>query len=980
MPTLTTYFLTVTSSNVQFLYIPTLSLVSPTTNWPAGNLWSWVEQIPSRPTPHNPATVVNPTSIQASNDGFRCTYDQDSANYNPPQNTWTVPTTAGLYTFTDQLVLSNLAVKPNSNWTITNVSITIRKQGEGNPYSTGTTYAEINDALFQSNIALTQTGRILASGRGAEKVGTWPDVLTDFTYDLNPLYTGTALQNLLTPSTWQNTATNIRFAARIRLSNTAKEAFTWGIDSVFINITYTLPSITPYPINGYFQTGYHALVSQPKTISPYSTKTVETVNLQIPTPGTKISAINNIQPYGQVTQEILGRHRLSPGNVNITNYPILSTDNLGQQKFTTILNLQDRSIVSIEKLGLNTLTTLAYIYPYSIQTLENKLNYAPVIYPDDSGTPVPSIRTNANITPKPVLSIEKLGLHTLYSQAFIYPYSQISNEILGLHTLYSQAFIYPHSQITNENLGLHTLYSQAFIIPYPVQTVEKTGLHLLNSLAFILPYPITSVERTQLHTLLYGSFIYPYSIISNEQLGLHELQREIRTLSFLNQVHYPSYEMGYFDCVAISRDINNDPYYDMSFGSLNADYMFSINNMNLNYKQNSNFEKRLAGEGPTPTTFKIDKRDFSFDFTLPVKIESWGDVDPSVAALYDYCIQGYKGSTNNFVGRILASDVNSAIGSTDRFVIDNISDFMSLGTGYNVYVRSDDNSESTETLLVSSINKASKTIIFTTSSAYSHTPYKSYLWANGTNPGSNREPSFSMFSAKEGLFSGCLVDSLTLRIVPGDNIIANISVKFTDLDRKYQKNFYQNFDTIMSNINDRKPNYLLNASQVSVSNSQATTSNYTFNLGDAKTSKLFHGYQEYDLRDFEITEMTIDFKNNLEPVYSLNSKSSDATENFNKNLQPYAYYSNGRTISGTIKYNSPMKPWLLAERLSGPSNINKSGIKFNFGPFTLELPQVTWSPDSTNSTVDSVQNHSISWSVIADSLSYDPYPEPTGEL
>jgi hypothetical protein len=221
---------------------------------------------------------------------------------------------------------------------------------------------------------------------------------------------------------------------------------------------------------------------------------------------------------------------------------------------------------------------------------------------------------------------------------------------------------------------------------------------------------------------------------------------------------------------------------------------------------------------------------------------------------------------------------------------------------------------------------------------------------------------------------------LTLRLVPGENIIANVSVKFTDLDRKYQKNFFNNFDTIMSNINDRKPNYLLNSTLVSVSNSQASTSNYTFNLGDAKTSKLFHGYQEYDLRDFEIVEMTIDFKNNLEPVYSLNSKSSDTTENFNKNLQPYAYYSNGRTISGTVKYNSPMKPWLLVERLSGPSNINKSGIKFDFGPFTLELPQVTWSPDSSNSSVDNVQSHSISWSVVVDSLSYDPYPQPTGEL
>jgi hypothetical protein len=954
MPTLTTYFLNAQSSNIGIPY--------PTNTSPVNNpnaAWSWVgfyngtRQLPL-PTPFT-NTNPDPSVIQVSDTNFMG-YDLDTGPFNSNISNWTLNNQ-----WTDTLTVWNLAVKPNSSWIISNVTITVRKFASND---TAGTLAQVFDARFQVNlpgIRSTALPRV-------EQAGFWPTTNTDFTYNLNTGLTAAQLIVLLSPATWQSTTTTTAFqiAAGFSLASVAKNIPIWGIDSVLITFTYTLPSIQPYPINGYFQPGFHTLTAKPVTINPYPVKTLETVNLQVPQPGTKLAAIENIQTFGIKSQEILGRHRLSPGNVNIRNYPIISLEKIGQQRITTLVNLQYRSIVTVEKLGLHRLYSQAYIKPFSINSAEILRLH--------------TLYSQAFIRPYGIRTFDKIGLHRLYSQAFIYPYSQSSREKLGLHRLYSQAFIYPYSQSTNQNLGLHKLYAQAFIIPYPVKTIEKTGLHLLRTQAFIRPYPVTTEERTRLHTLLYKTYIYPYSITTSEILGLHELQRQVRTLSFLNEIHYPSYEMGYFDCVAISRDINNDPYYDMSFGSLNTDYMFSINGMNLNYKQNSNFEKRLAGEGASPTTFKIDKRDYSFDFTMPVKIESWGDVDPSFAALYDYCIQGYKGSTNNFVGRILASNINAAIGSTDRFVIDNISDFMSLGTGYNAYVKSDDNSEITETLIVSSIDKTSKTIIFTTSTAYSHTPYKSYLWSNGTNPASNREPSFSMFSAKEGLFSGCLVDSLTLRLVPGENIIANITIKFTDLDRKYQKNFYNNFDTIMSNINNRKPNYLLNSTLVSVSNSQSSTSNYTFNLGDAKSSKLFHGYEEYDLRDFEITEMTIDFKNNLEPVYSLNSKSSDNTENFNKNLQPYAYYSNGRTISGTIKYNSPMKPWLLAERLAGPSNINKSGIKFNFGPFTLELPQVTWSPDSANSSVDSVQNHSISWSVVVDSLSYDPYPKPTGKL
>lgn len=989
MPTLTTYFNNITSSNQSFRYPQTSRLlVNATTlfpsrlnTWTAGNSWSWVEFVPSRPGPHSPPTVVNPISIQA-NDAYRCAFDQDSAGYNPPQATWIVPSTAGQRTFTDILILNDLAVKPNSAWTITGITVTIRKSGEGSPYTAGTTFARIEDALFEAACYTSLTSLEWRSLRGEKSGVTWPDTSTDYVYDLATIYSATTLQNVVyRPATWQNFLTNIRFAAIFNLSNTAKESYTWGIDSVLITFTYTLPSITPYPIAGVLMSNFvHTLKSQPVTINPYSVKTIESVNLQIPAPGTKIAPVSNIRPFTQPTQEIIGRHRLNAGNVNITNYPIKTIETSGTNRITAIVNLIDRSIVSLEKPGFHRLFAQSYINPFAIQSTENNLNYSPITLPDDSGSPIPTIRTNANIIPRPIQAIEQLELHTLYSQAYIYPYSQVSEEESGYLRLNTQAFINPYGINNDEKLGLHTLYSQAFIIPYPINTVEKTGLHRLNSEAFIRPYSKTTEEILGLHRLLYAGFIYPYSIISIEHGGLHELLREVRTISFLNEVHYPTYEMGYYDCVAISRDVNNDPYYNMSFASLNADYMFSINNMNLSYKQNSNFEKRLAGEGASPTTFKIDKRDFSFDFTMPVKIESWGDVDPSFAALYDYCIQGYKGSTNNFVGRILSPDMNAAIGITNRFSIDNVSDFISLGTGYEAYIRSDDNTETTETITVLSIDKETKTIVFAPSTSYSHTPYKSYVWASTTNPATNREPSFSLFSAKEGLFSGCLVDSITLRIVPGENIVANINIKFTDLDRKYQKNFFNNFDTIMSNINDRKPNYLLNSSLVTVSNSQSSTSNFTFNLGDAKTSKLFYGFQEYDLRDFEITEMTIDIKNNLEPVYSLNSKSSDNTENFNKNLQPYAYYSNGRSISGTIKYNSPMKPWLLAERLSGPSNINKSGILFNFGPFTLELPQIAWTPESTNSNVESVQNKSISWSVVVDSLSYDPYPTPTGEL
>ena len=217
MPTLTTYFNNITSSNQSFRYPQTnRGFVNATTlfplrqnTWTAGNSWSWVEFVPSRPGPHSPPTVVNPISIQA-NDAFRCAFDQDSAGYNPPENTWIVPSTAGQRTFTDILILNDLAVKPNSAWTITGITVTIRKFGEGSPYTAGTTFARIEDALFEAACYTSLTSLEWRSGRGEKSGVTWPDTSTDYVYDLATIYSATTLQNVVyRPATWQNFLTNI---------------------------------------------------------------------------------------------------------------------------------------------------------------------------------------------------------------------------------------------------------------------------------------------------------------------------------------------------------------------------------------------------------------------------------------------------------------------------------------------------------------------------------------------------------------------------------------------------------------------------------------------------------------------------------------------------------------------------------------------------------------------------------------------------
>jgi hypothetical protein len=196
------------------------------------------------------------------------------------------------------------------------------------------------------------------------------------------------------------------------------------------------------------------------------------------------------------------------------------------------------------------------------------------------------------------------------------------------------------------------------------------------------------------------------------------------------------------------------------------------------------------------------------------------------------------------------------------------------------------------------------------------------------------------------------------------------------MDREFQKNILANFNTLAANVNKRKPNYLLSGAQFRLYNT--TSDAGYFNLGTPIDRKYFHGFQETDIRNFEINEITIEISNNLQPAYTLNAKSSIDKNNIEKNLLPYAYYSTGRSISGNITYSSPIKPWLFAEKLSGPSSINNGGIIFDFGPFKLELPEIIWSTQSSESSMEQVHQKRVNWSVVSKNFDFDPYLKPTG--
>jgi hypothetical protein len=437
--------------------------------------------------------------------------------------------------------------------------------------------------------------------------------------------------------------------------------------------------------------------------------------------------------------------------------------------------------------------------------------------------------------------------------------------------------------------------------------------------------------------------------------------------NFFTDINTPAYETGYFDLIVLSREFAPDPDFTLDFNNVNANYLFSVDNVSFNAPISSEFDGRLAGEGPNPNTFRINQREFMASVQMPLKVESWGFLDFAFQALYDFCIEGYKGSPTSYIGRFTSS--NSAVIGTGTTIlyIDSPAEFTAFTTPFSAKIKSDV-SDAIETVTVSGVGKTNNAIYLSSGVAGTHSRSTSYLYAYPSN--NLREPSFSLFSLKEGLLAGCLVDKISLRFSPGDSVVADIDLKILDVNKKYQIDMLNNFDTLVQNYKKKNPSYLLRGSGLRIY--KTTPEAGYFGLGLQTSSKFFRGFQQIDLNNIFINEVTIEISNNLKPIYSLNSKNSDPTQKYIKNNLPFGYYSEGRKVSGSITYTGPIKSWSFAEFLAGPSSINDGGITLDMGPAKIELPEVVWSPDVASYSVNEPLTKKINFSVVTQKYSFDP--------
>ena len=463
----------------------------------------------------------------------------------------------------------------------------------------------------------------------------------------------------------------------------------------------------------------------------------------------------------------------------------------------------------------------------------------------------------------------------------------------------------------------------------------------------------------------------PTGIGSSETVDTQHLYKESYE-NFQSLISFPSYEIGSFDVIVLSKEYGEDPDYNLNFSNIDKNYIFSVENFSIGKNQSISTD-RFAGEGINPQTFSIGKIDNTVSMRFPFRVDSWGYMDFSLAAFFDYCMQAKYGSPTSVLSRFTSSNSSTVGSGTTLLYVDNIAELLPLTLPFSAKIKND-NSDTVYNVQVIDVSKTNKTITLASGAGSTFDRDSSFIASYVKNY--SKDSTFNLFSVKQGLLFGCMVDKFSINFTPGETVNVDVELKVLGVDRKYQTSIYNDFDTIVQKYLQKKPSYLLNGYSLQVSKN---TPDYGyFGLGTISESKIFQGYQKSKLDSIFVDSISISIENSLTPVYTMNSKSSITTKNKMKNLLPFAYYSEGRKISGTLTYTGPMKPNLMAEFLSGPSSLNNGGITLNMGPVKLELPEVVGTAQSQEHSVEQYQKNTVSFQVVTQNYVQDYTLESTG--
>lgn len=433
------------------------------------------------------------------------------------------------------------------------------------------------------------------------------------------------------------------------------------------------------------------------------------------------------------------------------------------------------------------------------------------------------------------------------------------------------------------------------------------------------------------------------------------------------------FDPGVVDLLAIVRDSPQEGYLLSDAGDIRASNLIAASSFSLNLEQSSTRDDRMAGEGGDPMHFTLGQVKVRASVKMPLRVPVTGFVDHAFATLWDAALLGHWGTANSVAAR-LTGTAPLAVGTT-LLPVTNIADFTSLPTPFALTLQPEAGSSQTaESRTVTTVNKTARTLTLGAGTGHTHTPDQTRLYAKAyTAEAPEREPAFSLYSLREGMLAPCLVDKITIDVDIDRGVDVSVELTALGVHRDRQIGLREESATIRAAFGRQIPSRILFSTGVRVTPLAANSGD--FGLAGAIGSPLFSGFQGLAIPNALLTGFSITIDNALAEVYTAHSVSLDAPTRQRENSYPFAIYSQGGKVSGTLRYRGPMEPWAMAEKLAGPSSLNGGGLQVDFGTFKIRLYELAWAPSKSEGSADGYSSREVSWMLLSETFETSPILE-----
>lgn len=419
---------------------------------------------------------------------------------------------------------------------------------------------------------------------------------------------------------------------------------------------------------------------------------------------------------------------------------------------------------------------------------------------------------------------------------------------------------------------------------------------------------------------------------------------------------------GYTDFLAIVRDTPTEPAYSVSIDAIAPTDVIPVSEFGLSVAQSSYAGAKYAGEGPDPQTVLVGQASVNATFSFPLLSPAYGWVDPPVAHLWHHALLAYRGTATAPWARVL--NANTPPSTVSTLSVDNVADFIPMDVPFSAVIRT--GSVDYDCVVVS-VSKSSRQLTLSSAVAI---PLDDSSTVRGVFdvPSSFTERGFSLVSMREGVLRPCLVKSMGIRMPSSGDAEVKCEVSACRLFRDQQPAIRDAYDPLAATLVTLPVSRRAMPASVAISGLSAPS--WTFGLGSPINDPLLAGFQGLSLDPMVVTEVSVKIENKIVEINTLHGMQPSTAS---RDVQfPLALACESRVISGEIAYLSHIKPWALAERLSGMSTSGLNGIRLDMDSFRLNIPLVAWEPSGGQAQVDGYHERRVKWTCVADDYDNPP--------